>query len=165
MRSSKLDLLSPQLMNLPALPSQDAEHLKLLAIFHYVMAGFSILGLAFLALHYWFMQSMFASSHTLESAHNAPPPWALNFFTVFYLVGGLALVAAGVMNFLSAVYMGARRHRVFSLIVAGLNCLSFPLGTALGVFTIVVLCRDSVRVAYLPHGIRDRHSAGYPASR
>jgi hypothetical protein len=32
--------------------------------------------------------------------------------------------------------------------VAGLNCIQIPLGTALGVFTIMVLTRDSVEAVY-----------------
>ena len=34
------------------------------------------------------------------------------------------------------------------MIVAGLNCVHIPLGTVLGVFTLVVLMRDSVRESY-----------------
>jgi hypothetical protein len=41
-----------------------------------------------------------------------------------------------------------RRGRIFSLIVAGLNCLCFPFGTVLGVFTFVILLRDSVVEVY-----------------
>jgi hypothetical protein len=37
---------------------------------------------------------------------------------------------------------------MFSLVIAGLNCIQIPFGTALGVFTIIVLLRDSVREAY-----------------
>lgn len=41
----------------------------------------------------------------------------------------------------------AKRKRA-TLIVSGLNCLQIPFGTVLGVFTLVVLLRDSVREAY-----------------
>jgi len=37
---------------------------------------------------------------------------------------------------------------MFSLIIAGINCVQFPFGTVLGVFTFVVLLRDSVRELY-----------------
>jgi hypothetical protein len=37
---------------------------------------------------------------------------------------------------------------MFSLVVTGITCLSFPFGTALGVFTIIVLTRGSVRQLY-----------------
>ena len=70
------------------------------------------------------------------------------FFAVFYLIAGVMLVAAGVGNILSANFMRKRKYRAFSFVVACLNCLQIPFGTALGVFTIIVLSRDSVRAQY-----------------
>ena len=52
-----------------------------------------------------------------------------------------------------------RRARTFSLVMAGVNCLSVPLGTTLGVFTFIVLLRESVAAQYAlarrdsPHGV------------
>lgn len=42
-------------------------------------------------------------------------------------------------------FLSQRRHWLFCLIVAGLSCLNMPLGTVLGVFTIIVLNRESVK--------------------
>ena len=53
---------------------------------------------------------------------------------------------------LSARFLRGRRHRTFSLIVAGINCLGIPLGTILGVFTLIVLLRPSVRTLYRIEG-------------
>jgi len=53
-----------------------------------------------------------------------------------------------IVNFLSARFIKARRHRAFSLVVSGFNCLHMPLGTVLGVFTFIVLGRESVREIY-----------------
>jgi len=58
------------------------------------------------------------------------------------------LVLASVLNLLSAIFLLQKRHRIFSIIIGGLNCLQIPVGTALGVFTIIVLSRDSVRELY-----------------
>ena len=58
------------------------------------------------------------------------------------------------LNLLSGIFIRKRKHHVFSLIVAGFNCLHFPLGTALGVFTFVVLLRDSVQNMYRAAGAR-----------
>jgi hypothetical protein len=38
---------------------------------------------------------------------------------------------------------------MFSIVVAGVNCLQIPFGTALGVFTMMVLLRDTVRQSYV----------------
>jgi hypothetical protein len=56
--------------------------------------------------------------------------------------------ASGVLNVISGLCLRARKYRAFSLVVACVNCLHIPLGTVLGVFTIVVLVRDSVRELY-----------------
>ena len=61
---------------------------------------------------------------------------------------GIVFVAAAVLNIFSARFMKQRRHRTFSLVVGGMNCLNAPLGTVLGVFTLLVLMRDSVRASY-----------------
>ena len=52
------------------------------------------------------------------------------------------------LNVLSGLFLLKKRNRLFSLIIGGLNCLQIPFGTALGVFTLLVLSRDSVRHLY-----------------
>jgi uncharacterized membrane protein HdeD (DUF308 family) len=69
-------------------------------------------------------------------------------FKWFYLVFGLWFLLSGVANLISAYCLKARKGRTFSLAVACLNLLHMPLGTLLGVFTLIVLLRDSVREAY-----------------
>ncbi len=44
--------------------------------------------------------------------------------------------------------MRKRKHRIFSFVVAGVNCLQFPFGTALGIFTFIVLSRVGVKMDY-----------------
>lgn len=127
----------------------DAEHLKLLAIFHFVFAGLAVAGIGFLCLHYAFFSAVINNPAMWKDQKGGPPP--AEFFAIFkwiYLVFGTLLVLGGVANLLSGLFMRKRTARVFSLVIAGLNCLQFPFGTALGVFTFVVLLRDSVREAY-----------------
>lgn len=67
-----------------------------------------------------------------------------------YLAGAVWFVASGILNLISGFCLLARKGRTFSLVVAGVNCLHIPAGTVLGVFTIIVLLRDSVRELYGP---------------
>jgi len=127
----------------------DAEHLNLLAIFHFVIAGLGLLGIAFLLLHYALMSTIFDNPKMWEGQKGGPPP--AEFFAIFkvlYAVGAVFFVGFGVVNVISGLSIRARKRRTFSLVVAGLNCILIPLGTALGVFSIVVLMRDSVRELY-----------------
>jgi cytochrome c biogenesis protein CcdA len=128
----------------------DADHLRLLAIFHYVFAGLSVLGLAFLALHYAFMHAMFSHPEMWKNSNGAAPPPRefLEMFVWFYIFFAVVFVAVGIGNLLSARFLQKRRNRVFSLVIAGLDVLQFPFGTVLGVFTFIVLMRDSVHELY-----------------
>ncbi|HZQ48454.1 MAG TPA: zinc ribbon domain-containing protein [Verrucomicrobiae bacterium] len=130
--------------------TDDADHIKLLAIFHFVVAGLALMGILFLAGHYLLMNSVISNPAIWRSSKNAFPP-PKEFFAVFvwvYFILGAFLVTASVLNLLSGVFLLQRRHRVFSLVVAGLNCLHIPFGTVLGIFTIMVLSRGSVRAMY-----------------
>ncbi len=130
----------------------DADHLRLLAIFHFVGAGLALLALGFLFLHYTLMHSMMDNPsmwNFQKNQHPAPPPQ--QFFAIFkwfYLVFSAWFLASAIGNLLSGLFITGRKHRTFSMVVAGINCLHIPLGTVLGVFTLVILQRNSVREAY-----------------
>ena len=138
--------------SLPILVDQrkiDESHLKLLSILHYVIAGLSLLGIGFLFMHYFMFDMMMNKPEIWEGQDGTPPPPELfEIFIYFYIVAGFFILAGGLTNFLSARFITQRKNRTFSLIVAGLNCLQFPFGTALGVFTFVVLLRKTVQDTY-----------------
>jgi hypothetical protein len=50
----------------------------------------------------------------------------------------------GILTIYSGRCLQTHRHRTFSLVMAAIHCLWMPLGTILGVFTFVVLSRQSV---------------------
>ena len=127
----------------------DADHLKLLSIFHFVGAGLALLGILFLVGHFAIFQAFFSNPKMWQNQSQMPLP--AEFFAIFkwfYLVFGLWFLASGALNVISGFCLRAKKHRTFSLVVAGINCAHVPLGTVLGVFTIVVLIRDSVRELY-----------------
>ena len=69
-------------------------------------------------------------------------------FKWFYVIFGVWLVVSGITNLLSGLFIGRKKYRTFSLVVAFINCIHIPFGTVLGVFTIIVLLRPSVREVY-----------------
>lgn len=127
---------------------RDDEHLRLLSIFHFVVGGLAVAGIAFLCLHFLIFQFVIANPAMWKGNPNPPPAEFFQMFVWFYVFMGLVLVTAGGLNVLSGLFLRRRTNRTFSLVVAGLDCLQIPCGTILGVFTIVVLTRDSVRVSY-----------------
>ena len=74
-------------------------------------------------------------------------------------------VAAGAaVNLYSGLFLRKQTHRTFSLVVAGLDCLLIPWGTVLGVFTIVVLTRDSVIAGTRPKARHLRRGRPRPSA-
>jgi hypothetical protein len=127
----------------------EAEHLRLLEVFHFVFAGLSTLGIGFLALHYALMRAVIFNPAKGQSSKGMPPPEQIFAISIWvYVVFGALMIAAAVANLASGLFIRKRQHRLFSLIVAGINCAQIPFGTTLGVFTFVVLLRDSVRELY-----------------
>ncbi len=141
----------------------DEDHLNLLAIFHFIGAGLALVGILFVFLHFTLMNSVLGNRHVWDKLQNqnSPqppfnPPDFFAIFKFFYLFFALWFVASAVLNLLSGIYLRARRHRTFSTVVGAINCLHLPLGTVLGVFTLVVLSRPSVRALY------DAQAVKYP---
>ena len=153
---------------LPPLPRDrrkiDADHLNLLAIFHFVGAGLAVLGILFLLGHYAMMHAIFTNPKFFENQKQpmpVPPEQIFATMKWFYLAGAVWFVASAILNVISGVCLRTRKGRTFSMVVAGVNCLHIPLGTVLGVFTLIVLLRDSVRELFTEghHG-----PAGLPPS-
>ena len=76
------------------------------------------------------------------------PKEILPIITTLYVVCGAFLIALCICNILVGLHMRKRKHRIFSFVVAGVNCLQFPFGTALGIFTFIVLSRVGVKMEY-----------------
>ena len=145
----------------------DLDHLRLLVLFHYIAAGLSVAGLLFVFGHFTFMRLMLSLSPPATARPHQPPPEAV-FKVLFWIYGAFAVwfLVSGVCDLISARCLRARKHRVFSLLVAGLNLLHTPIGTCLGIFTFVVLLRDSVRELYeaAPDGGSPAAPAAVPSS-
>lgn len=138
----------------PPIPNKDVDHLRALAIGHYVMAGLAVPLLGFLGLHYALMRTVFANPKMWENAQKqqgAAPFDAGEFFGYFqwfYLFAAACLLTGAILTLLSGRFIARRVNRTFSMVVAGLNCLHFPFGIILGIFTLVVLSRESVARLY-----------------
>ncbi|MFZ5480946.1 MAG: hypothetical protein ACOZNI_29565 [Myxococcota bacterium] len=124
---------------------RDNDHLRVLALGHFVGAGFATLMLLFCLFHY----STFGSTiERLPSPRREEFAAFFDSMTAFYLLMGGVCAIYAVANGASGWFLEQRRHRTFSLVVAAANFVHFPLGMALGVATIVVLLRPTVRDAY-----------------
>jgi hypothetical protein len=127
----------------------DARHVRLLAIFHFVAAGLSLLKLLFLFLHFTVFSYFVAQPEFFGTTPHGPPPKEMfALFSIFYVVGGIFILISLALEATSGYFLWHRKHRMFSMVVAGISCLSMPLGTVLGVFTLIVLMRSTVIELY-----------------
>ena len=130
--------------------NQDKEHLRLLAIFHYVVAGLAAL-FSFFPLLYTTVGAIFifAARHGTPKPGEEPPPEFIGW--IFAIVGSLLFllgVAIAICILIAGRSLAKRTRYWFALVVACIECLFIPFGTILGVFTIVVLSRESVKALF-----------------
>jgi hypothetical protein len=130
--------------------NQDTEHLRLLSIYHYVVAGVSAI-CSFFPLLYTAVGFVFValSHHPPANPTQEVPPAALGWVFVGL---GLFLFLLGAVFALVLVLAGRslslRKHYWFAFVVACIECIFVPFGTILGVFTIIVLSRESVKALF-----------------
>ncbi len=130
--------------------NQDLEHLRLLSIFHYIaggiMAFFASIPLIHVALGIFLMLAPHLfPSHSPNHSENLPPA----FFGLFFVIFGGLIVLCGwtlaALTILAGRNLARHTRPTFCLVVAGLICIWIPFGTVLGVFTIIVLNRTTVK--------------------
>ena len=61
------------------------------------------------------------------------------------LVGFLFLVSFAAIKIYAGYCIARHKNRILCLVVAGISLIGFPFSTVLGVFSFIVLLRDSVR--------------------
>ncbi|MEK6771537.1 MAG: hypothetical protein AABY62_07870 [Pseudomonadota bacterium] len=128
----------------------DEEHLRLLALFHYISGGLTILFSCVFIIHLTFLGLLMSSPNLLGPVPSqGPDPQSVLsvIFTIFAVLIALG-IGYGIAQIISGRFLARRRHRTFSLIVAIPNLLLIPYGTLLGVFTLMVLGRESVKNLY-----------------
>jgi hypothetical protein len=143
--------MEPKPPNINMQDVYDREQLGLLAIFYYVLAGISVLVGCFPVIHLTVGLLFLGGAVSLQGDSPDRAPVAL--------IGGFFVGIAAIIIFLSwtqalLLYLTGRnlqncRNHLFCMIIAGITCLNFPLGTILGVFTIIVLQRESVRAKFM----------------
>lgn len=126
---------------------QDDQYIRLLSIFHYVVAGLAALFSLMPVIHLIFGIAMVSGAF---KGPKEPFPFSMMgwFFIVFASCFILCGLAFSICLALAGRYLSLRRHYYFCFVMAALACMFMPFGTVLGVFTIILLTRDSVKAQF-----------------
>jgi hypothetical protein len=127
--------------------NKDLEQLRLLATFHYIVGAITAILLSFPLIHVVIGLLLMLNPGGLGVQGKQAAPVRL-FGVFFFAIGGAVVLFGWTLGALTA-YAGRciSRHEkhTFCVVVACVNCMHMPIGTLLGVFTLIVLFRDSVR--------------------
>ena len=130
--------------------NQDAEHLRLLSIFHYIVAGLAAL-FSFFPLLYTTVGAIFifvARHGTAKPGQELPPEFVGWIFAVIGSLLFLLGIAIAICILIAGRSLAKHTRYWFAFAIACIECLFIPVGTILGVFTIIVLSRESVKTLF-----------------
>lgn len=126
--------------------AEDQEQLHILSIFHFVIAGLLALFGSFPIIHLVIGLSVLFGDQSFWSTDGGPPMALIGvmFTLIPALFIGLAWTTA-ILIVRAGFRLRQQRSHTFCLVMAAIACCFVPLGTVLGVFTILVLSRPGVR--------------------
>lgn len=127
----------------PQLTSDDVSHLKALAL------AFTILGYLGMFLSLFPLIHIAVGIGIITGAIDGKVPpfmgWLLLGIGIMILLLGEAL---SICMLFTAKHLTRRTGYMFSFVVACIACINVPIGTILGILTIIVLSRPSVKAAF-----------------
>ncbi|HEX2100013.1 MAG TPA: VOC family protein [Candidatus Synoicihabitans sp.] len=153
--ADSIGIAFPMTTALPPPELPEIRHLRLLALFHYIVGGIGCFFACFPLIHVGLGLLMIVNPEAIAEGNGDAPPAAVGYFfaglgLLFVLLGW----AMAICTIVSGRMIARRRHRTFSIVVAAVLCMFMPFGTVLGVFTLIVLTKDSVQRLYT-EGPRD----------
>lgn len=123
----------------------DEEQLRLLSIFHYVVGGMAAFFALFPIFHL-IIGLLFIFAPEIFEGPGEPPPafigWIFVFVALAFITVGLVFAC---LILIAGRFLARRTHYQFCFVVGAIECMFIPFGTVLGVFTIIVLVRESVK--------------------
>jgi len=123
----------------------DDEHLRLLSIFYYVKGGISALFACIPIIHVVLGLVFIIAPEVFGHGNDRPPAFVV---LLLVMLGGFLILFGWTFAILALITgrcIARRKHYMFCFVMACVECIFMPFGTVLGVFTILVLNRQSVK--------------------
>jgi hypothetical protein len=121
-----------------------------MSIFYYGGGGISALFACIPIIHVVLGLVFMFAPQVFGPGSNRPPAF-IGFLLV--MLGGFLILfdwTSAILALITGRWIARRKHYTFCFVVACVQCLSVPFGTVLGVFTILVLNRPSVKELFAP---------------
>ncbi|GAA4464920.1 hypothetical protein [Novipirellula rosea] len=133
----------------PRPSSEDIDQLRLLSIFHYVAGGILALISLFPIIHVVIGIAIVSGALDDANANGSPSPAIFGWFFILFpalMIGmGMAMACCVIV---AGRKLGSYQGYTYCLVIAGVECMFMPFGTVLGVLTILVLMRPSVKALF-----------------
>jgi hypothetical protein len=132
--------------------TQDEEHLDVLAIFYYVIAGLNALGFCLTGI-YGVVGIVMAVAGATQATGGERDGLMLigGGITVFAFAMAIFIGVLSWLIYLAGRKLNKRQGRTYIMVIAAFMLLSVPFGTILGIFTLVILSRPSVVALFESH--------------
>lgn len=128
--------------------NQDQDQIKILAIFHFVVAAIAGLFACFPIFHLFVGISMLTGGF-FPGGMPSDTPFPFSLFGLMFTLIPAAMIFLGwlfaIALAVSGYFLFRKQNYLYCLVMAGIGCVFTPFGTVLGVFTIVILMRPSVK--------------------
>lgn len=132
--------------------NDDLQHIQILSIFHFIVAGIAALFSCFPILHLMVGISMLTGGIFGEPGYVQSEPFPFALFGLVFTLIPAAIILSGwafaICLALAGYFLIKKQHYTFCLVMAGISCIFTPFGTVLGIFTIIVLMRTSVKALF-----------------
>jgi len=136
-----------------SLTRSDRDHLRILAICHYVLSGLCFVVGSFPLIHLAVGIAIVTGAIPVQQKGNGGSFPEEFFGWIFIIISSVVILfywSLAVGLIVAGRSLSQRKRRTLCLIVAGAACMFQPLGLVLGIFTFLVLLRPSVRAAFEP---------------
>ena len=128
----------------------DKKHLDILSVLHYLGGIYFLLATFFISRYVLAGIIAFTRSKGTASPSESFTSWGQVILISALVIG---MMVMGVLLLLTGHGLRKHKARILCLITAGAECMSFPLGTLLGVFTLVKLNKDSTKELFANHRV------------
>ncbi len=136
----------PMQMDPNAMRAKDESDLNLLSVLHYVWTGFLGCSAVGIVAYFAMIGAIVANEPSRGHAHDQEV--AAGVMVVMGVVMALVMLPLFILHLLAAAGLKKRTRYMLIFVMSCFACLSVPLGTGLGIWTILVLQRPGVKALF-----------------